>query len=167
VKYRPLVSAKLRLRVPSVNDPRDTVSRRLPVTFLSIHSTRSTQPCIPPGSLNRVPASAGGKGGNVTSAGWQVTLCDPMWHVSSRSGVAALRTAIHLLLTYLLTFVESGFIVDLVRTPDSVCGSIPELLAHSRGCWRACVRRGSPIDRTPRVQCAAAAAAAMSTDIAG
>jgi len=26
-----------------------------------------------------------------------------MWHVSSRSGVATLRTAIHLLLTYLLT----------------------------------------------------------------
>jgi len=43
------------------------------------------------------------KGGNVTSAGWQVTLCDHMWHVSSRSGVATLRTAIHLLLTYLLT----------------------------------------------------------------
>ena len=38
-----------------------------------------------------------GKGGNVTSAEWQVTLCDPMWHVSSRSGVATLRTAIHLL----------------------------------------------------------------------
>ena len=35
--------------------------------------------------------------------GWQVTLCDPMWHMSSRSGVATLRTAIHLLLTYLLT----------------------------------------------------------------
>jgi len=47
---------------------------------------RSTQPCIPPGSLNRVPASAGGKGGNITVAGWQVTLCDPIWHVSSRSG---------------------------------------------------------------------------------
>ena len=42
------------------------------------------------------------KSGNVTSVGWQVTLCDPIWHVSSRSGVAALRTAIHLLLTYLL-----------------------------------------------------------------
>jgi len=41
-----------------------------------------------------------GKGGNVTSAGWKVTLCDPMWHVSSPSGVATLRTAIHLLLTY-------------------------------------------------------------------
>jgi len=43
-----------------------------------------------------------GKGGNVTSAGWQVTLCDPIWHVSSHSSVATLRTAIHLLLTYLL-----------------------------------------------------------------
>jgi len=42
-----------------------------------------------------------GKGGNVTSAGWQETLCDHMWHVSSRSSVATLRTAIHLLLTYL------------------------------------------------------------------
>ena len=27
-----------------------------------------------------------GKGGNVTSAGWKVTLCDPIWYVSSRSG---------------------------------------------------------------------------------
>ena len=43
-----------------------------------------------------------GKGGNVTSAVWQVTLCDPVWHVSSRSGVATLRTVIYLLL-YLLT----------------------------------------------------------------
>ena len=42
----------------------------------------STQPCIPPGLLNRVPASAGGKGGILTTAGWQVTLCDPIWHVS-------------------------------------------------------------------------------------
>jgi len=51
--------------------------------------TRSTQPCIPPASLNRIPALIGwGKGGNVTSAGWQVTLCDPIWHVSSRSGEA-------------------------------------------------------------------------------
>ena len=27
------------------------------------------------------------KGGKVTSAGWQVTLCDPIWHVISRSVV--------------------------------------------------------------------------------
>ena len=28
------------------------------------------------------------KGWNVTSAGWEVTLYDPIWHVSSSSGVA-------------------------------------------------------------------------------
>jgi len=28
-----------------------------------------------------------GKGGKVTSAGWQVTLCDPIWQMISRSGV--------------------------------------------------------------------------------
>ena len=26
-----------------------------------------------------------GKGGKVTAARWQVTLCDPIWHVISRS----------------------------------------------------------------------------------
>jgi len=37
-----------------------------------------TQPCIPPWSQNRVPSSAWVKGGNVTSAGWHVTQCDPI-----------------------------------------------------------------------------------------
>ena len=36
-----------------------------------------------------------GKGGNVTSAGWQLTLCDPIWHVSSRSGVAIVRELLY------------------------------------------------------------------------
>ena len=41
------------------------------------------------------------KGGNVTSAGWQVTLCDPVWHVSSCSGNVTLRTAISVYFTLL------------------------------------------------------------------
>jgi len=28
-----------------------------------------------------------GKGGKVTPAGWQVTLCDPIWHVIVHSGL--------------------------------------------------------------------------------
>jgi len=43
-------------------------------TFTAV--PRSTQPCNPPGSLNRVPASAEVKAGNVTSVGCQGTLCD-------------------------------------------------------------------------------------------
>jgi len=89
--------------------------------------TRSTQPCIPPGSLNQVPASAGGKGWNVTSVGWQVTLCDPMWHVSSSSGVATgQRTAISVLLLLLLyvnmnsiTFAVSSNHRPVYTRPDS------------------------------------------------
>ena len=111
--------------------------RRL--TCIGQLNTRSTQPCIPPGSLNRVPASAGGKGGNVTSAGWQVTLCDPKWHVSSRSGVATLRTAIHLLLTYFLTY-----------------------FAHALTAWRChCFLQRPRQRRRNRSTAAAAAAAAV------
>jgi len=40
---------------------------------LRTRQLRSTQLCIPPGSLNRIPA-CWGKGGNVASAGWQVRL---------------------------------------------------------------------------------------------
>ena len=75
----------------------------------SIHHThkptRLTQPCIPLGSLNRVPALTGwGKGGNVTSAERQVTLCDPIRHVSSRSvAVLVEQTAIHFF-TFFLPF---------------------------------------------------------------
>ena len=76
---------------------------------------KTTQPCIPPGSLNRVPASAGGKGWTVTSAGWQVTLCDPILHVSSSSGVATSVSELPYpcyLLTYLLTYLQR---------PSTVC----------------------------------------------
>jgi len=37
--------------------------------------TRSTEPCIPPRSSST--SFGWGKGENVTSVGWQVTLCDP------------------------------------------------------------------------------------------
>ena len=43
-----------------------------------IKSTRSTQPSIPPGM-------ALVRRGAFTRVGWQVTLCDPIWQVTSRS----------------------------------------------------------------------------------
>ena len=52
----------------------------------TIKSTRSTQPSIPHGQVNRVPACmAGVRRGAFTYVGWQVTLCDPIWQVTSRS----------------------------------------------------------------------------------
>ena len=57
-----------------------------------------------------------GKGWNVTSAGWQVTLCDPIWHVSSSSGVATSVSELLYpcyLLTYLLDAVNRCVIVEI------------------------------------------------------
>ena len=52
----------------------DRVRAGIPPWYVTI-PTRSTQSCIPAGSLNRIPALMGwGKGSNVTAAGWQVTL---------------------------------------------------------------------------------------------
>jgi len=52
--------------------------------YLHQYNNESTKHCIPQGSLNQLPAIIGcGKGRNVTSAGWQITLCDPLQHVSS------------------------------------------------------------------------------------
>jgi len=41
-----------------------------------------------PGVAKSSTSFGWGKGGNVTSGGWQVTLSDPICRVSSRSGVA-------------------------------------------------------------------------------
>jgi len=76
-------------------------SKALPLEHQSVIPLRLTQPCIPPGLINRVPALAEvKKDGNVTAASWQETLCDPIWHVISHSSVViSIITAISNLLT--------------------------------------------------------------------
>jgi len=46
-----------------------------------------------------------GKGGNVTSAGWQVTLCDPIWHVSPVAVMAGLPANCYTPLYFYFTFI--------------------------------------------------------------
>jgi len=60
---------------------------------------RSTQPFILNWWINRVLAdSIGVRAGDAASVGWQVTLCDPIWHAGSRSGeVLVALTTIHCL----------------------------------------------------------------------
>jgi len=66
------------------------------------HMTRSAQPCIPLGLLNRVPALMG-KDRNVTSAGWQITLLDPIWHMSSHSSEASCKLLYSVYLLYVVS----------------------------------------------------------------
>ena len=45
-----------------------------------------------------------GKSGNVTSAGWQVTRCDLIWHVSSHSGESSCKLLYPVFLYLIFTF---------------------------------------------------------------
>ena len=53
-----------------------------------------------------------------TSAGWQVILCDPIWHVSSRSGVVLVaQTAIRFFTLQAVSFVNN-VTLSLIKTGD-------------------------------------------------
>ena len=45
--------------------------------------------------------------GTVTTAGWQVTMCDPIWHVISRTGEVRSQTAI--IRTFTFTFTSQKY----------------------------------------------------------
>ena len=49
-----------------------------------------------------------GKGGKVTAAGWQVTPCDPIWHVISRSGVVISITICYIRVYFTYFYTEKN-----------------------------------------------------------
>ena len=55
--------------------------------MMMITTTQVNSALHPSGVAKSSTSFSWGKGGKVTSAGWQVTLCDLIWHVISRSGV--------------------------------------------------------------------------------
>jgi len=58
----------------------------------------------PSGVVKSSTSFGWGKGGNITSTGWQLgglTLCDPIWHPSSRGGEAIVAITAILCLPYL------------------------------------------------------------------
>jgi len=69
-------------------------------------TTTQVNSALHPSGVAKSSTSFGwGKGGKVTSAGWQVTLCDLIWHVISCSGVVISITNCYIRFTllYLLT----------------------------------------------------------------
>ena len=75
-----------------------------------------------------------GKGGKVTSAGWQVTLCDPIWHVISRSGVVMSITNCYIRVYFtLLYFILNWALANLSNTLNlkSLSPAIAEILKEN------------------------------------
>ena len=72
-------------------------------------TTTQVNSALHPSGVAKSSTSFGwGKGGKVTSAGWQVTLCDLVWHVISRSGVVISITNCYIRFT-LLYFTSTTF----------------------------------------------------------
>ena len=57
-----------------------------PSKYSKMHFQLVNSALHPSGVAKSSTSFGWGKGGKVASAGWQVTLCDPIWHVISRSG---------------------------------------------------------------------------------
>ena len=92
-------------------------------------TTTQVNSALHPSGVAKSSTSFGwGKGGKVTSAGWQVTLCDLIWHVISRSGVVISIANCYIRFTLLLLYNEmftkfwKSLLFesrDRIRNPDS------------------------------------------------
>jgi len=74
----------------------------------------------PSGVAKLITSFGWGKGGNVTSAGWQVTLCDSIWHVSSRSGDGRPADASCYMLSFCFNVTGASEIEHKYNTIDTV-----------------------------------------------
>ena len=70
--------------------------------FVSRLDTQVNSALHPSGVAKSSTSFGWGKGGKVTSAGWQVTLCDPIWRVISCSGVMILITNCYIRFSFYL-----------------------------------------------------------------
>jgi len=98
-------------------------------------TTTHVNSALHPFRVAKLSTSPGcGKGGTVTSAGWQVTLCDPIWYVISCSSEVSLHTAMSC-----LSFFSVKFCVQLCYW---ICLQVIFVIAclHLLEC-----RRGKPV----------------------
>ena len=85
-----------------------------------------------------VAKSSTSLGGKVTSAGWQVTLCDLIWHVISRSGVVISITNCYIRFTLRFTLLPSSQSGDCIPLFHEVYKMPPpELLFLAQICTKS------------------------------
>jgi len=95
--------------------------------------------------INRVPSSAGVRalGRNVISVGWQVTLCDPIWHVSTS---IAVRHVANCCTPCTFTFAYSASYRPR-SLPEGICGAADAQSPREASAGCCIARRTSGIVR--------------------
>ena len=83
---------------------------------LSWHiTTTQVNSALHPSGIAKLSTSFGwGKGRKVTTAGWQVTLCDPIWHVISSSGVVISITNCYICVYFTLLYCNLNLIIQTI-----------------------------------------------------
>jgi len=79
----------------------DRLRAGIPSQYVTSQQSQLTA-LLPCGVAESSTSFGWGKGGNVTSAGWQITLCNPIWHASFRNPVAVWQLCELLYTCYLL-----------------------------------------------------------------
>ena len=97
-----------------------TVFRRSGKLSWDVTTTEVNSALHPSGVAKSSTSFIWGKGGKVTAVGWQVTLCDPIWHVISRNGVVISITNCYIRVYFTFTLPVHCLLSD---------------------CWRSCVYR--------------------------
>jgi len=99
------------------------------VDYLGYVTTTQVNSALHPFGVAKSSTGFGwGKGGKVTSAGWQVTLCDPIWHVISRSGEVKFTNCLYPSLPLPLQAV--ALTADPPRQPSFLFVSAAGILFH-------------------------------------
>jgi len=106
-------SLTLSVRDPSLTLTQFCASPEDCVILQSIRNTRiaptQVNSALHPSGVTKLSTSFGWcKGGKVTSTGWQVTLCDLIWHVISRSGVVISITNCYIRFTLLFILLHDS-----------------------------------------------------------
>ena len=84
------------------------LSLAIPPYVLAVSTTTHVNSALHPSGVAKLSTSFGcGNGRKVTTARWQVTLCDPLWHVIFHSG-ALISITNYCILTFTLTFSTEG-----------------------------------------------------------
>jgi len=105
--------------------------------FRDVTTTQVNSALHPCGVAKSSTSFGWGKGGKVTAAGWQVTLCDLIWHVISCSGVVISITNSYIRVYFALLYLSLFLIVHFFKWDTLLSTTLADTSAWGRHTYEA------------------------------